>query len=179
MPAQIPDTETLIHLFYDTVAALGQFERLGEVAAPYAELLDQHEHMTVTIERFHGCNVDVDVLEVREADDEYARKILLRRQSDRAVVQFGIVRLRLGFLPPPVRELIRSQQTPLGRLLIQHNVMRQVELVQLWQIKPAEELCGYFGCDPSATTYGRTALIHVGDQSAVELLEIVTPAVEK
>jgi chorismate-pyruvate lyase len=133
--------------------------------------------MTVTVEQFHGCRVDVDVLQVQAGENDYARKILLRRQSDRAVVQFGIVHLRLSLLPDDVREIVKSQQVPLGRVLMEHDVMRQVELVQLWEIKPADELCEYFGCDAGVTTYGRTALIHVGDDAAVELLEIMAPSV--
>jgi chorismate-pyruvate lyase len=176
MPAQTPDTDALIQLFYDSVDSLGEFERVSELSEPYSTLLDHDEHMTVAVERFHGCNVDVEVLDVQESDQEYARKVLLRRNSDRVVVQFGIVRLRLGFLPSAIRALVRSQEVPLGRILIEHDVMRKVELVQLWKIRPAGELSGYFDCDASATTCGRTALIHVGDEPAVELLEIVAPA---
>lgn len=173
MPSQTPDTELLIRLFYDSVAELADFDRVGHVQPPYQSLLDHDQHMTVTVENFHESKVDVEVLEVKDNDDQYARKILLRRQTDRAVVQFGIVRLKLNFLSSPVRELIRAKQVPLGRVLIENGVMRQVELVQLWNLQPGKELSECFGSDQP--TCGRTALIHVDNEPAVELLEIVAP----
>jgi hypothetical protein len=179
-PVTLPNLDELIGLFYSDVEQIGAFKQVPAGMLPgYARtLLSHNEHMTVTVEEFHGCPVDVDVLEVNPSDDHYARKILLRRQTDRRVVQFGIVRLDFQYVSDDVRREIESRQTPLGKVLIQHNVLRQVQLVGLWKITPGEELRRLFGLrDPAwpLHVYGRTALIYCDGEPAVELLEVVTP----
>ena len=59
--------------------------------------------MTVTVEAHHGCPVDVKVLDKVMTQRHYARKILLLRSTDACVVQFGIMRVCLEYLDPPVR----------------------------------------------------------------------------
>lgn len=138
-------------------------------------MLAHEAHMTVTVESRHGCEVDVEVLETRSTNSHYLRKILLRRTSDRRVVQFGIVRLAIAALQPEVFQEIAAQKIPLGRVLIQHNVLRQVQLNALWEVQCGGELANYFEVAPGHTTYGRTALIYCDGEPAVELLEIVGP----
>ena len=108
-------------------------------------LLAHQNHMTVTVERHHHSPVDVRVLETQISGDHYARKILLARQSDGAVVQFGIVRLNFSHVDADVRREVESQKTPLGRVLIAHNVYRKIHLVRLWRIEPGPDLVGLFG----------------------------------
>jgi len=172
-----PDLEQLVGLFYSDPDELGRCEEVaGDVLPPEArQLLDHHEHMTVTVEGFHNSPVDVQVLETNVTPSHYARKILLTRQSDGAVVQFGIVRLNLGFLDPEVRREIESQRIPLGRVLISHNVLREVQLSSLWKITAGDDLARHMPISPGQEVYGRTALIFVAGEPAVELLEIVTP----
>ena len=172
-----PVLDALVDLFYESMGELGEFEEIprGEAPQPFDELLAHDQHMTVTVERFHDSKVDVDVLDVHHSRTHYSRKILLTRQSDGAVVQFGLVRLCLDFLDPQVRQEIESQNTPLGRILIEHNVMRDVQLISLWKVTPGEDLRKLFGLAGSDTTYGRTALIYCNGVPAVELLEIVAP----
>ncbi len=170
----VPELSTLVALFYDDPAQLGTFEPVSadDVPYPYSNLLAHHAHMTVTMEEFHGCSVDVEVLTTRHDGEHYSRKILLRRQSDGRVVQYGIPRLNLGLLSDAVRQEIESRQTPLGRVLIKHNVLREVELVGLWRVTLGPELAQLFDQPEGRVTYGRTALIYLNGEPAVELLEI-------
>lgn len=167
----------LIALFYSRQEELGGFSPCAPADCPanYRAMLDHEEHMTVTVERRHESEVDVEVLDSNLDDAHYSRKILLRRQSDGRVVQFGIVRLALSALQPEVREEIMQQRIPLGRVLIQHNVLRQVRLGALWKVRCAAELAEFFGVESNHETYGRTALIYCDGEPAVELLEIVAP----
>jgi chorismate-pyruvate lyase len=173
-----PDLEHLLDLFYEQSSELGAFEEVDETDMPEVArgLLAHDKHMTVTVEAFHGSSVDVSVLQTRITNSHYARKILLTRQSDGAVVQYGIVRLNLDYLGEDARREIESQQTPLGRVLIKHNVLRTVRLLALWKVEPGAELRKLFGLQQPTTCYGRTALIYCNGIPAVELLEIVTPA---
>jgi chorismate-pyruvate lyase len=167
--------QKLVELFYDDPTECGEFVKTQAVDMPaaYQSLLDHTDHMTVTVEAFYDSLVDVEVLDAHQDADYYARKILLKRRSDGQVVQFGIVRLTLGLLDDEVRRAVEARRMPLGRVMIKFHVMRRVELASLWQITPGTELRRYFASP--ASTYGRTAWIHVNGQAAVELLEIVAP----
>ncbi|HEY2827210.1 MAG TPA: hypothetical protein VGJ04_06380 [Pirellulales bacterium] len=171
------ELSTLVGLFYGSLADLGVFEvaNVKVVPEPYRGLLVHNHHMTVTMEEFHRSQVRVQVLEAKRERSYYMRRILLARESDQRVVQFGIVRLDFDLLSPEVREEIESQKMPLGRILIEHNVLREIELVGLWRVTPGVDLCKLFTMTPQQTTYGRTAIIHCDGQPAVELLEIAAP----
>jgi len=172
-----PDLHALVALFYDTPDPLGQFELVEPDAMPEiaATLLAHENHMTVTVERFHHSPVDVEVLDKRITPSHYARKILLRKQSDSQVVQYGIMRVNFEYLSDAVREEIEDESTPLGRILIQHQVLRDVQLDRLWKIVPGEELRKLFGLENKQPVFGRTAIIFCNGEPAIELLEIVTP----
>src|SRR5437762_6008024 len=155
----MPALDHLASLFYDNLAELGTFEEvLAEtVPEPYRRLLAHHEHMTVSVERHHGSPVDVEVVSAKRSGDYYSRKIILHRQSDRRVVLFGIPRLNLRLVDDDVRREILSEMKPLGRVLIEHNVLREVQLASLYRVMPGADLCKLFGIDQPLATYGRTA----------------------
>jgi len=172
-----PELDALVGLFYPDVAMLGQFDEVPATELPPGAraLLDHDQHMTLTVEAHYGSPVDVQVLASNVTATHYARKIVLNCHSDGKVVQFGIVRLHLDSLSVGVREEIDRTEAPLGRILIQHNILRTVRLLSLWQIVPAAELCGLFSLQQPDTCHGRTALIYCDAVPAVELLEIVRP----
>jgi chorismate-pyruvate lyase len=174
-----PEAElgVLIRLFCNDPTELGEFKKCDKstVPAAYRALLAHDAHMTVTVEQRHGCPVTVEVLESYESQTHYVRKILLRRTSDNRVVQYGIVRLKLDAIDAEARREILARQIPLGRVLIQHNVMRHVELLDVWNVRCGDELAKYFDVASGHETYGRTALIYCNAEPAIELLEIVAP----
>lgn len=171
-----PDLDTLARLFYGSREELGDFTKLTPEAMPPAprRLLAHNEHMTVTVEEFHRSPVNVRVLDRIATPTHYARKILLERQSDGRVVQYGIMRVNFDYLSPEAAAEIRSERTPLGRILIEHNVLRRVQLFSLWRVEMGAELQRLFDCGPGAA-YGRTAMIDCNDEPAVELVEIIAP----
>ena len=169
------DLDSLQALFFANSKPLGQFSEVdaSQIASSGQELLNHNEHMTVTVEKHHGCDVDVDVLEHRTDGGHYSRKILLRRQSDNGVVMYGIVRLRLSAVVDAVRSEIQSREIPLGRVLINHNVLREVQLLSLYRIECGAELAQALSCNEGDICFGRTAVIRCDGQLAIELLEIV------
>ena len=173
----MPALDHLAGLFYADAAELGLFEEVLAEAMPqpYRQLLAHHDHMTVSLEQHHGCKVEVEVLASQRTGDYYARKIVLHRQTDGRVVLFGIPRLNLTLVDEEVRQEILSGSTPLGRVLIDHNVLREVQLASLYHVTPGPELCRHFGLAAPERTYGRTAFIYCDGYPAVELLEIVAP----
>ena len=169
-----PDLQTLVDLFYDDPVELGTFTETTRGALPdvYNSLLAHHEHMTVSMENHHRCPVNVEVLDKRATDTHYAREIVLKRSTDQVVVQYGIVRLNTQFLGAHVREEILAETKPLGRILIQHDVLRTVKLMTLWRIEPGKKMKAALGQERLQLCYGRTALIYTNGIPAVELFEV-------
>src|SRR5262249_14115381 len=140
---------------------------------PYHRLLVHQHHMTVTVEKHHGDLVDVVVLERRLEGNTYARKILLALQQTGPIVQVGLVRIRLEYCSAAVRRAVLAQDTPLGRILIRHNVLRRIEPTAFLRVTPGSEMVHWFDLDGPVETYGRLAIIHCDGKPAIELLEIV------
>lgn len=170
-----PDLRTLLSLF--PPADFSEFEIVpaDEVPAPYQGLLVHEHHMTVTVEGFYRDFVDVKILARRHDNDAYSRKILLALQKTGRIVQFGIVRIHLGYCSEAVRAEIVAGQTPLGRVLIQHDVLRRIEPTAFLRVIPGAAMMQWFGLAEARPTYGRLAIIHCNEQPAVELLEILAP----
>ena len=146
-----------------------------KVPAPYDTLLVHSHHMTVTVEGHYGEKVDVQVLQQVHRAGTYARKILLVTKQSRRVVQFGLVRIHLDFCSPAVQEEIVKGQTPLGRILIEHDVLRCIEPKSYLRVLPGSAMMEWFGLPEPRPTYGRLALIHCDGKPAIELVEIVAP----
>lgn len=170
------ELEALLKLFFENGSELGTFVETtaDQVPEPSRSLLAHDCHMTVTLEKHHYSPVDVKVLATRTDGGRYSRKILLTRQSDGMVVQYGIVRLDMSVLASEVRKEIEAQETPLGRILIAHDVLRKVKLLSLFKIQCGEELTKSLGFETGQVCYGRTALIYCDGAPAIELLEIVS-----
>jgi hypothetical protein len=77
-----------------------------------------------------------------------------------------------------VRAAIEAEDTPLGRILIEHNVLRRIEPTGFVRALPGPALTAWFGVQQPLPTYGRLAYIHCDNQPAVELLEVVAPVVQ-
>ena len=167
----------LIGIYYQQPDQLGKFEQVsrGSVPEAYRELLDHTDHMTVTVESHHADRVDVQVLQSDISGDHYRREILLRTHSQQKVVQYGIVRLNMTLLSEKPRDEILAQKKPLGRVLIEHDVLREIQLFDLLRVECGPVLAKLFGVPIGTTTYGRTALLYCDEDPAIELLEIVTP----
>lgn len=146
-----------------------------EVPAPYHGLLVHTHHMTVTVEEFYDRPVDVKVLACRRNGNEYARKILLALRGSGEVVQFGLVRIDLGVCPTAVRDAIIEGKTPLGRVLIQHDMLRRIEPTAYLRVRLSSVMAGWFGSTPGAETYGRLGVIYTGERPVVEVLEVLAP----
>lgn len=169
------DPSSLFALFPNTPPPLLECVESGALPQPYHDLLVHTLHMTVTVERFYSDAVDVRVLEESRQAESYARQIVLALRGSGRIVQYGLVHIHLEALSAIVRERILAGQTPLGRVLVEHDVLRHIE--------PA----GYFriGLNPTfqtwlqtteTITYGRMGVIHTDHRPAITVLEILTPA---
>jgi len=178
---------SLVHLFCNS-AEFGLLHSVtpDQVPEPARTLLDHRSHMTVAMERFYGGDVRLrvvakanDPLAPTARNDWYAREILLET-ADGTIVQHGIVRIDLAHLDAATAAAIRAARRPLGRILIEAGMLREVHGVRLLHVAPGphlrELLCGGdFGGAAVEPLYGRVATIELDGRPAVELLEIVVP----
>ena len=142
---------------------------------PYKTLLVHDQHMTVAMETHHGGSVDVRVVAQKLDGLVYAREILLLKHGTDRVVQYGIVRFNLSYVTEDVRREIIAGQIPLGRILINHNVLRHIDLGAILEIEAGPRLASHFGMPVGGVTYGRLATIFCNRQPAVDLLEVSSP----
>ena len=148
----------------------------GELEGLFRELLVHTHHMTVTLEQAHGQPVYLEVLEVKREGEDYARKLILRAGEGGPVVLAVIMRFRLEFVRPEVREAIIKARTPLGRILIENDVLRRIETVAFLRFPLDNSFGELLGLgETDGFTYGRIALIFCDGEPAVELLEIIPP----
>jgi hypothetical protein len=173
----LAELNALVDLFPEGEPLIAQAEHVTGplMPEPYRAMLAHDHHMTVTMEEYHRCPVDVHVLATREVDGLYCRKILLTKQGTDVVVQFGIIRFDFSYVTPAVKEEILARQTPLGRVLIRHNVLRHIDLGALLKIEAGPGLAKHLQMPVGGTTYGRLATIFCNGRPAVDLLEITAP----
>ena len=171
------ELKALVELFPSVSPLIERAEHVPSAMTPepYKSLLAHNHHMTVAMESFHKSPVDVRVLAKRLDGDIYCRKIVLLMEGTDRVVQFGIVRFDLKSVSERVREEILSEKTPLGRILIQHNVFLQIDLGAILRITAGPGLSDALQMPLHGQTFGRLATIFCDGRPAVDLLEISAP----
>lgn len=167
----------LLSLFLRREKLVERINQIPVSATPelYRPLLVHEQHMTLAMEQFHQSSVAVQILEARNEGDHYCRQTLLQRSDTGSPVQFGIARVNLQSIPGAVREEILAGQLPLGRVLINHDVQRRIELRAIFEITTGRELAERLHMREGEITYGRTATIFCHHAPAVELLEVSAP----
>jgi hypothetical protein len=140
---------------------------------PEDELLVHHEHMTVTLERHHKKPVVVTVMDERLEGHFYRRKIKLTLAGTDRIVELGAVRLDLRYMPEHVSEEIRQKQSPLGAILIKHNLHRRVKPRYFLRIPPGSAVLDLFSVQTNDPVYGRLGTIYCDGEPCIELMEVV------
>lgn len=171
------ELRNLISLFPEGDAFIEAAEHIPSALTPqpYKQLLVHDRHMTLAMEEFHGSPVIVKVLASKLEGNIYSRNILLKRKDDGAVVQFAVMRFDLDMVLPAVRDEILSERTPLGRILINYNVFRHVDLGAIFRIAVGPVFAQMCGSSTGDETYGRLATIFCNEKPAVDLLEVAAP----
>jgi hypothetical protein len=173
----LEELNSLARLFPDERPLFDEVEHVPAALLPdaYRKMLAHDHHMTVTMESYYDCSVDVRVVDQRLDGDLYYRKILLFKSGTAIPVQFGIVRFDFQYVTPQVRHEILEGAIPLGRVLINHNVLRHIDLNALLQFRAGPALADYLQMPRGGVTYGRLATIFCNRRPAVDLLEIPAP----
>ncbi|MGH7127158.1 MAG: hypothetical protein ACREIV_01225 [Planctomycetaceae bacterium] len=174
------ELQSLIDLFPGGRPLIAKAEHVAGalLPGPYKSMLVHEHHMTVTMEKYYGCAVDVRILDRKLDGDVYNRKIVLTKTGTDEVVQFGLVRFDLKYVTQAVRDEILAGQTPLGRILINHNVLRHIDPGAYLRITAGPVLAEHLRMPDGGVTYGRLVTIFCNKLPAVDLLEIPAPLEE-
>jgi len=150
-----------------------QFVHESDVPEPFHQLLVHDRHMTTSMEAYHNARVTVRVLQSQQKESWYSRQILLLTIGAKKVVQGGIVRIHLSMLDPAVQAAILQQDTPLGHILIEHDVLRHIEVTHYLKLEPGAALGNWPGFADDRAAYGRLGILYCDLQPAIELFEVV------
>ena len=145
---------------------------------PYRDVLAHAEHMTERLERRYRQEMQLEVLDVRDSKRGYARRLRMRAGSGGPIVLEGWMRVLLECLPVALRDGVRAGARPLGRMLIDAEVERRIDLLSF--VAPGETRADWASREDRPAlvgTYGRIATIEIEGQKAVDLVEFVAPAV--
>ncbi len=135
--------------------------------------------MTLVLEEHWRSPIDLHVMDYRQEGNAYTRKIFLTAAGPHSLenaneVELGVVRIRLDLLQPAVRDEILRRKSPLGAILVKHNVMRRIEPRWFVRLPARSELIGWFDQPAGSEAFGRVGVIHCDGEPAIDLLEIVT-----
>jgi chorismate-pyruvate lyase len=168
------DPSSLFAFFPGTAPPKLERVEADEVPQPYRDLLVHTVHMTVTVEKYYADAVDVQVLELSHIDNTYTRQIVLALRASGHIVQYGLVQIDLDALTAVVRDRILEGKTPLGRVLIEHDVLRHIEPAGYFRVTLNNHFQHWLRTE-ATTTYGRMGVIHTDHRPAIRVLEILTP----
>ncbi|MEX0942661.1 MAG: hypothetical protein WD002_08965 [Pseudomonadales bacterium] len=169
--------EELITCFFDTVEELGQFLPIGagNMTAPFRRLLDHEQHMTAVLTRNNQSRLVVDVLAERQTRSHYQREVLLRREADQVVVEYGMLQVDRNRLPAIVNDAIACADRPFGQLVQDLTLTSSVTVEQFWRIEVGAQIAVRTELGIGEVTFGRLVSIEIAGSSAVQALEILMP----
>ncbi|MEF9995512.1 MAG: hypothetical protein RR784_02880 [Burkholderiaceae bacterium] len=165
----------MLAFFGDARTPLARPIAPAAIPSPYRQLLVHNGHMTEVLEAHHGASVDVHPFSIHRKGEIYGRKLDLSCRSTGEIVMTGLMIFNLQSVAPMVREEILAARIPLGRILINHRVLREVTSEAYFHISADDPLAARFGLAEPRDVYGRLATIFCDGAPAVDLLEIVRP----
>ena len=109
-----------------------------KVPQPYRDLLWHDGDMTSSLERFHKDELTLQILRVEQAEGNYLREVVLRRQRDGRAVEYGVIEVVLPAFSPSMRLAIVAGGQPLGGLLNSTGLAYGSEPIGFFGIRGAE-----------------------------------------
>lgn len=148
------------------------------VPEPYRGLLVHDHDMTPTLERFHRCDIHIEVWgRHRQHDLYYFREVVLRLDRDQRAVEFGANKVNLALLSPEVRRLILDEYLPLGHILHMRHIPHHGHPLAYLRIESDDLMNRAFRLQGRHTLYGRRNTIWDAQNRALsEIVEILPPA---
>jgi hypothetical protein len=176
-----PDAASLLKPLADfyTDRALPEVRFIEAALIPqvYRQLLDHSNDMTSTLQRFHGEEIRVRVLESRHDNTRYEREVLLVTRDTRRMVEFGAIEIFLELFPTGAQRDIFRAEMPLGAILQSFRIVYKSRPRAFFEIASDDVVNAALTLSDTQTLYGRCNEIrnNVGELLA-QMVEILPPA---
>jgi chorismate-pyruvate lyase len=179
-----PDAASLLKPLADfyTGGALPEvrFIEAARIPQAYRQLLDHSNDMTSTLQRFHGEEIRVRVLEIRQDDICYERKVLLVTRDARRTVEFGAIEILLERFPTGAQREILRAEMPLGAILRSFRIEYKSKPRAFFEIESDDAMNAALTLSHTQTLYGRCNEIkNTEGQVLAEIVEILPPAIDR
>lgn len=177
-PAVLPWAHPLDELYAKAGLNLPQIETLPgeEVPQPFRRLLVHEGDMTPTLEKFHQSSIHLNVLGREQRGDYYFREVLLLADDSEKVVEFGAIKINLGYFPAPARQEILREHLPLGTILARYKIDHTSRPKAFLKVRSDAFMNGVLGLNGTHTLFGRrNTLSNLQGQSLAEIVEILPP----
>lgn len=171
--AALKQLRLMLAFFGEATTPLAQMVQPEDMPDVARHLLVHHGHMTEQLEAHYQTTVDVYPYAIHRSGDIYGRKLDLKARRTADVVMTGLMIFNLQAVAPHVRAEILDAQLPLGRILINHGVLREVHSEAYLRIDGADPMARRLLRPGEPAAYGRLATIWCDGQPAVDLLEVV------
>ncbi|MBG86965.1 MAG: hypothetical protein CMO80_08715 [Verrucomicrobiales bacterium] len=146
----------------------------SELPEPYKSLLVHGNDMTPTLESYHGGHIHVTVMRRQTRGDFYYREVVLMRDTDDAPVEFGAIKINLGFFPTLARQDILSERLPLGRILAERKIKHASRPRAYLRIQSDDFINKALQMEGEHTLYGRRNTLWTPEnKSLAEIVEIL------
>ena len=118
-----------------------RFIEAAEMPDACRQLLDHSDDMTSTLQRFHGEEIRVHVLDSRRDDISYERQVLLVTRETRRTVEFGAIEILFPLFPAGAQREILRAEMPLGAILRSFHieVQKQAESIFRDRVRRGDE----------------------------------------
>ena len=179
-----PDATSLLKPLADfyTGRALPEVRFIDAAQMPEAcrQLLDHTNDMTSTLQRFHGEEIRVHVLDSRQDDVSYERKVLLVTRDTRRTVEFGAIEILLNPFPIGVQREILRAEMPLGAILQSFHIEYKSKPRAFFEIESDDAMNAALTLPETQTLYGRCNEIrNSAGRILAEIVEILPPALHQ
>ena len=179
-----PDTASLFKPLADfyTGRALPEIRFIEAARIPqvYRALLDHSKDMTSTLQRFHNEEIRVQVLECRQENNCYERRVLLVTRHTRRTVEFGAIEILLDPFPIGVQREILRAEMPLGAILKSFHIEYKCKPRAFFEIESDDAMNTALTLSGTQTLYGRCNEIrNSAGRILAEIVEILPPTLHR
>ena len=177
-PLVLPFAHPLDELYAHSGMVLPRIEAIPghDVPPPYQALLVHEGDMTPTLETFFRSSIHLEVLRREQRGDFYFREVLLRTDATDAPVEFGAIKISLGFFPPAARQDILRERLPLGTILARHALQHFSRPKAFLKVISDDFINRIFSLSGAQTLYGRrNTLSNLDQHPFAEIVEILPP----
>jgi hypothetical protein len=176
--ATCPKFLSLLGSFYealpDSPSLNAELVAPATIPEPYRGLLVHRSDMTSTLQRYHGEDAELRVLQKSSAGNFFCRHIVLEGARSRRPVEYGAIRIRLDAMSEAARRQVLECRVPLGGILKTCGIAHQSCPGGFFRVLSNELMNEVLELDGPRWLYGRCNCLSNGSgETIAEVIEIL------